>query len=177
MHQHRLAAFRPRRAVKHLVGGHVGEDQADDLRRVQVLGHIDRILPRHADEFSVCAPLRQRADAVSHMPPRRGVCAELVDDADELISRREWRFRPAEIRAGAHLGIAEGHAGGQDPDADLAATRSGIVRLDDLYDFGTAEPVDQDSLHVISLPVPNHSSVSTFDLAPCVGKRTKAHRR
>ena len=38
VHEHRLAALDLRRAVKQLVGGHVGEHEAHDLGRVEVLG-------------------------------------------------------------------------------------------------------------------------------------------
>ena len=115
-------------------------------RRVEVLGHLDRVLLRHADALRVGAPLRQRADAVSHTQPR-AARAELIDDADELVAGRERRLRAAEIRAGAHLGIAERHARGQNPDADLARTRSGIVLLHHAHNFGAAEVVDDDTLH------------------------------
>ena len=61
--------FAMRHAVKHLVGGHVGEDEAQDLRRVEVVGHLDRVRLRHADALRVGAPHRQRADAVSLAQP------------------------------------------------------------------------------------------------------------
>src|SRR3546814_2952625 len=48
-----------------LVGGHVREDEAHHLRRVEVLGDLDRVLLRHADPLRVRAPDRQGADSVS----------------------------------------------------------------------------------------------------------------
>ena len=132
--------------MKHLVRGHVREDEAHDLRRVEVLGHLDRVLLRHADALRVGAPHRQRADTVSLSQPR-AARAELLDDADELVAGRERRLRAAEIRAGADQRIGERHAGGQNPDADLARTRSGIVLLHHPQDLGPAEVIDDDALH------------------------------
>ena len=127
-----------------------GEHEAHDLRRVEVLGHLDRVRLRHADALRVGAPHRQRADAVSHSQPR-AARAELLDDADELVAGRERRLRHAEIRAGAQLGIGERHARGQDPDADLARTRPGVLVLHDPQDLGPAEVVDDDALHDLHL--------------------------
>jgi hypothetical protein len=42
------------------------------------------------------------------------------------------------VRAGAQLRVGERHPGGQDPDANLAGARPGIVLLDDLQDLGLA---------------------------------------
>jgi hypothetical protein len=106
MHEQSLPAFRFRCAVKHLVRGHVDEDEAQDLGRVEVVGHLDRVVLRNADTFGVGAPLRQCADAGSHVKPR-AAGAELIDMADEFVAGRERRLRAAEIRARTHLGIAE----------------------------------------------------------------------
>jgi hypothetical protein len=86
--------------MKQLVGGHVGEDEAHDLRRVEVLGHLDRVPLRHADTLRVRSPHRQRGDTDSLAQPR-AARAELLDDADKLVSGREGRLRAAEIRTGA----------------------------------------------------------------------------
>jgi hypothetical protein len=67
---------------------------AHDLRRVELLGHRDRVLLRYAHEFCVCTPLRQHADTVAHSQPR-AAGAELIDDADELVAGRERRFGTA----------------------------------------------------------------------------------
>ena len=64
VHEHRLPALRVRGAVKHLVGRHVGEDEAENLSWVEIFGHIDRVPLRHADALCVGAPLRQCSDAV-----------------------------------------------------------------------------------------------------------------
>ena len=146
VHEHRLPALHLRHAVKQLVGGHVGEHEAHDLRRVEVLGHLDRVRLQNTDALRVGAPHRQRADTVSHSQPR-AARAELLDDADKLVAGRERRLRHAEIRAGAQLGIGERHAGGQNPDADLARTRPGIVVLHHPQDLGPTEVIDDDALH------------------------------
>ena len=147
MHEHRLPALRLRRAVEHLVGGHVGKQEAQDLRRIEVLGNLDRAGLRHADAVRVGAPHRQRADAIAHPQPR-AVRAELLDDADELVAGRERRLRGAgEVRAGAQLGIGERHPRGQNPDEHLARTRSGNLLLDHLQDLGPAVVIDDDALH------------------------------
>jgi hypothetical protein len=86
--------------VKQLVGGQVGEDEAYDLGRVELLGHLDRVLLRHADTLRVGAPHRQRGDTVSLSQPR-ATRAELLDDADEFVAGRKRRLRTAEIDAGA----------------------------------------------------------------------------
>jgi len=86
--------------VKQLVGGHVGEDEAHDLRRIEVLGHLDRVPLRHTDTLRVRAPHRQRGDTIS-LPQPRTARAELLDDPDELVAGREGRLRAAEIRTGA----------------------------------------------------------------------------
>jgi hypothetical protein len=41
--------------MKQLVGGHVGKNEAHDLRRVEVLRHLDRVLLRHADTLGIGA--------------------------------------------------------------------------------------------------------------------------
>ena len=115
-------------------------------RRVEVLGHLDRVRLQNADALGVRAPHRQRADAVSHAQPR-AARAELLDDADELVAGRERRLRHAEIRADAEHGIGVRHAGRQNPDAHLARTRSRILVLHDPQDLGTAEVIDDDALH------------------------------
>ena len=63
VHEHRLAGLHRRGAMQCLVGGHVREQQADDLRRVEVLGHLDHVRRRHADALrvaphTVSAPIR-----------------------------------------------------------------------------------------------------------------------
>ena len=122
-------------------------DEAHDLRRIEVLGHLDRVLLRHADALRVGPPDRQRTDAVSHSQPR-AARAELLDYADELVAGRERRLRPArDICAGAELGIGERHAGGQNPDEDLALARSRIALLHHLQDLGSAEVIDDDTFH------------------------------
>src|SRR5205814_8395875 len=77
----------------------------------------------------------------------RAARAELSDDADELIARRERRLRPAEIGAGAQLRVGERYAGGQHPDADFAPPGARRLRLHELENLGTAEPRDDNSLH------------------------------
>jgi hypothetical protein len=137
--------------VKHLVGGHVGKEEAQDLPWIEVLGNVDCAGLGHADAVRVRAPDRQRADAVTHLQPR-AVRPELLDDAYELVAGRErWLRRAGDIRAGAQLGIGERHPGGQDPDAHLARTRSGIVLLDHAQDLGPAEVIDDDTLHRLNL--------------------------
>jgi hypothetical protein len=64
--EHRLPALHPRHAVKQLVSGHVGKNEAHDLRRVEVLRHLDRVGLRHADTLRVGAPHRQHGDTISH---------------------------------------------------------------------------------------------------------------
>src|SRR5204862_7174738 len=91
-------------------------------------------------------PHRQHADAVADSQPR-AARAELFDDADELIARRERRLRPAEIGAGAQLRVGERYAGGQHPDADFAPPGARRLRLHELENLGTAEPRDDNSLH------------------------------
>jgi hypothetical protein len=72
----------------------VGEHEAQDLGRVQVLGDLDRARLRHTDALRVGPPHRQGADAVS-FSQARAARAELFDDADELVARRERRLRSA----------------------------------------------------------------------------------
>jgi hypothetical protein len=151
MHEHRLPALHRRHAVKQLVAGHVGEDEAHDLRRVEVRGHLDRVLLRHADTLRVRAPHHQRGDTVSHLQPR-APGAELLDDTDELVARRERRLRATEIDTRTQQRIAERHAGGQNPHAHLARRRSGIVLLDHLQDLGATVVINHDALHASSLP-------------------------
>jgi hypothetical protein len=43
VHEHGLAALHLGRAVQQLEGGHVGEHEAQDLCRVEVFGHLDRV--------------------------------------------------------------------------------------------------------------------------------------
>ena len=92
--------------MKQLVAGHVGEDEAHDLPRVEVLGHLDRVRLRHADTLRVGTPHRQRGDAIS-LPQPRAARAELLDDADELVAGREGSLRPAEIRTRAKKRVGE----------------------------------------------------------------------
>ena len=146
MHEHRLAGVHRRCAVEHLVGGHVREDEAHDLRRVEVLGHLDRELLRHADPLGVRAIHRQHADAVSLLQPL-AARAELLDDADELVAGRERRLRTAHVRAGSDLRIGERYPGRQDPDADLVPPRSGSVLVHHPQDLGPTEVIDDDTLH------------------------------
>jgi hypothetical protein len=72
----------------------VGEHEAQDLGRVQVLGDLDRARLRHTDALRVGPRHRQGADAVS-FSQARAARAELFDDADELVARRERRLRSA----------------------------------------------------------------------------------
>jgi hypothetical protein len=48
----------------------MGEDEAQNLGWVDVLGHLDRISLQNTDAFRVRAPHRQSADAVSLAQPR-----------------------------------------------------------------------------------------------------------
>jgi hypothetical protein len=80
-------------------------------------------------------------------PQPRAARAELLDDADELVAGGERRLRTAEIDTGAQQGIAERHAGGENPDADLAWPRLGDVVLYDPQDLGATELIDDDALH------------------------------
>jgi hypothetical protein len=129
-----------------LVCGHIGEHQAHDLRRIEILGNGHRVAFRHAYALGVRAPDRQHADAVADSEPR-AARTKLLDDAHELVSRRERWFRTAEIRASAELRIGERCAGGEDPHADFAGARKRRVRLDDIEDLGTAEACDDYSPH------------------------------
>jgi hypothetical protein len=146
VHEHRLAALHLRRAVQQLIGGHVRQHEADDFRRVEVRGHLNRVLLEHADPLRIGAPDRQCGDPVSHAQPR-AARAELLDDADKVVARRERRLRHAEIRAGAQLRIGKRHASGQNPDADLARPRPGSIVLHHPQDLGPAEVIDDDALH------------------------------
>ena len=90
--------------MEQLVRGHVREDEAQNLPRIKVLGHLDRIPLQNTNALCVRTPHRQRADAVSLAQPP-AARAKLLDHADKLIARRERRLRHAEIRAGAEHGI------------------------------------------------------------------------
>jgi hypothetical protein len=147
VHEHRLATPHLRHAVEQLVGGQVGEDQARDLRRVEVVGHRDCVHLGHADAFRVGAPHGQRGDPVSHVHPR-AARTDLLDDADELVTGCERRRRHTEVGAGAQLCVGERDTGGKHPDAHVASARSGNVDLDHLQDIGSAEVIDDDTLYV-----------------------------
>jgi hypothetical protein len=82
------------------------ENEAHDLRRVVVLGHLDRVRLQHADLLRVTTPDGQRADAVS-VPQARTARADFLDHPDELVPGRERRLRHAEIGARPQLGIGE----------------------------------------------------------------------
>jgi hypothetical protein len=56
-----------RRAVQQLVGGHVRQHEADDFRRVEVRGHLNRILLEHADALRIGA---QTVSAAIRSPSR-----------------------------------------------------------------------------------------------------------
>ena len=146
VHEHRLSGLHLRAAMQHLVGGRVGQDQAHDLRRVQVLGHLDRLRLGHADVLGVAAVGGQRGDPVPDVQPR-AARAELVDDADDLVAGCERRPGHAEVRAGAQLGIGQRHPRGQDPDAHLTRTRPGDLVLHHPQDLGPAEVIDDNALH------------------------------
>src|SRR5690606_3051229 len=60
------------------------------------------------DALRVRAPNGQRTDAISLSEPR-AAWAEGLDDADELVARRERRLGAVEVRAGSELGIGERH--------------------------------------------------------------------
>src|SRR5262249_14952245 len=95
----------------------------------------------------VRAPHRQSADAVTDLQPR-ATRAELFDDTDQLIARRERRLRSArKIGPGAQLGVGERHSRRQHLDQYLARSRPGILLLDDFQDLGSSEMVDNDALH------------------------------
>jgi hypothetical protein len=66
--------------VEHLIGGHVGKEEAQDLPRIEVLGNLDRAGLRNADAVRVRTPDRQRADAIADAQPRT-VGTEPLDDA------------------------------------------------------------------------------------------------
>jgi hypothetical protein len=90
--------------MEYLVGGHVWEEEAQDLARIEVLGHVDRAGLRHADAFGVRTPDRQRPDAIARAQSR-AARAELFDEADEFVAGRERRLRRTrEVRAGAAAG-------------------------------------------------------------------------
>jgi hypothetical protein len=134
--------------MEQLVRSHVDEDKAQDLRRVEVLGHLDRVRLRHADVLRVGSPHRQSADAVPNTQPR-AARAELLDDADELVAGRErWPWH-AEIRAGAQHGVGVRHPGGKNSHPDLARTRSGNVGVHHPQDLGPAVVIDNDALHPV----------------------------
>jgi hypothetical protein len=132
--------------VQQLIGRHVRQHEADNFRRVEVRGHLNRVRLEHADPLRVGAPDRQRGDTVPLAQPRAGR-AELLDDADKVVAWRERRLRHAEIRAGAQLSVGERHAGGQDPDAHLARPRLRNVIVHHPQDLGAAVAIDDDPLH------------------------------
>ena len=147
VHEHRLPALRLRRAVKQLVGRHVWKDEAHDLCRVPVLGHLDRIFLRHADALRVGAPHGQCAHAFALAQPL-AAWAERLDDAHELVPGRERRLRSAEVRAGAQLRIGERNAGRQHPHPHLARARPWNLVLHHLHDLGATIVINDDALHV-----------------------------
>jgi hypothetical protein len=132
--------------VEHLVGGHVREDQAHDLARVEVLGHRDRVLLLDADPLGIGPVHGQCSYPVSLTQPL-AARAELLDDADELVAGREWRLRAAHVSAGADLSVCERHPGRQDPDANLTRVWSGGVLLHHLQDLRPPVAIDDDPLH------------------------------
>jgi hypothetical protein len=142
----------------------VREDEAQRLRRVEVLGHRDRVLLEHADAFGVGAPHGQGADAVADVQgPAAGT--ELLDDADQLVTGRERRLRHAQIRTGAQHGIGVGHAGRQHPDSHLTGTRPWILRLHHAHDLRTAEPIDDSAFH-LNLPATSTIAAAPSRVAP-----------
>jgi hypothetical protein len=80
---------------------------------------------------------------------------ERLDDADELVTRRERRLRASEISPSSKLGICEGDARGEDLDSNLSRPRFRDLGLDDRDDLGPAILTHDDALHVgILLPTP-----------------------
>jgi hypothetical protein len=69
----------------------VAAAQAQDLRRIQVLRHLDGADLRHAHALGVGTPHRQRADTVSDPEPC-AARAQLLDDTDKLIAGVDGGF-------------------------------------------------------------------------------------
>jgi hypothetical protein len=134
--------------MEHLVGGHVWKQEAQDLPRIEILGNVNCTGLRHTDPLRVGSPNRQRPDAIS-LPQSRATRPQFLDDADELVAGRERRLRRAsDICAGAQLRIGERHPRSENPDADLARTRSGIVLLHDLQDLRPTIVIDNHTFHL-----------------------------
>jgi hypothetical protein len=136
--------------MKQLVGGHVRKDEAQGLRRVEIIGHLDRVLLQHTDSLGVCAPDRQRADTVADAQCR-AARTELLDDADQLVAGGERRLRHAEVRTGAEHGIGVRHTGRQNPHTHLTRTRPGNLIIDHPHDLGAAEVIHDHALHPVTV--------------------------
>src|SRR5689334_11870582 len=100
------------------------EDEAHDLRWVEIIRHLDHIRLQNTHSLRVRPPHRQRADTVTDPQPR-AFRSELFDDPDEFIAGREGGLGYTEIRPGAEHGVGVRHAGRKDPDANLARPRPG----------------------------------------------------
>ena len=137
--------------MQQLIGSHVREDEAHDLARVEILGHLDRVRLQNTDALRVRAPHRQRADTASDAQPG-AARAELLDHADELVARRERRLRHAQIRADAEHGVGVRHASRENSDEHLARTRSRILILHHPQDLGPTVVINDDTLHPQSPP-------------------------
>jgi hypothetical protein len=134
--------------VQHLVGRHVGEDEANDLCRIEILRHLHGARLRHANAFGIRAPHRQRADAVPWVEPG-AARTELLDDANELVARRKrWSWAAGDVRPRAQLGIGERHAGCQDAYAYLAPNWFRNVILHYLHDLGATIVINDHAFHV-----------------------------
>src|SRR5215218_1460230 len=154
VHEDRLAGLHPRRTVKHLVRGHIREDELATSAGSRSSGtstaYASGTQTRSASApHTVSAPTRSPSRSLEQPGPSSSTTA------DELVAGRERRLRAAEVRPGAYERVGERHPGRQDPDADLARTRSGIVLLHHPQDLGPAELVDDDTLHRLSLDAPH----------------------
>ena len=114
-------------AGEHLEGGEIGERDAHRFGGIDAIGDrheetrgADRVLGVAADDAEIGDHL-----ALAWLGYAG---AGLLDDADEVVTRRE-RQRPLEVRIAStpNEGIGEAGAGGEYLDADLAGAGFGIV--------------------------------------------------
>ncbi|BCW66742.1 hypothetical protein NicSoilB4_15050 [Arthrobacter sp. NicSoilB4] len=132
--------------MEQLVGSHVGQDKADNLRRVEVLGHLDCFRLGHTNAFRVRTPDCQCCNPIPYTQPGTSG-AELLYNAHELVTGRKRRLRDMKICASPQLRIRERHTGCQHPDSDLAGAGPRILGLYHLQDLRTTESFDNDAFH------------------------------
>jgi hypothetical protein len=124
------------------------EDGPEDSGRVEARAAVPADRRVGADERG-----GQRGDAVAFAQPR-AARTELLDHADELVAGSEQWLRHPKIGACPQLGIGERHPRGQYPDTHLARAGLGVVVLHHRQLLGSAEPVDDDTLHALNVGVP-----------------------